>query len=90
MNDGESNAYGERRDESSAALLHSKHQDGNHQLGGQEHFHQEATACADTITDRVLGLERSWEYSRYQTRSRDAPEELGRDHADEADPVEGT
>lgn len=89
MYDRQSNADGERRNEGSPALLHGKHQDGDHQLGSQKHFHHEATSCADTIAHRILSLEWPREDSRYQTGSCDSSEELDWNHTDEADPVEG-
>jgi hypothetical protein len=73
VDDGERDSYGKGRDKSRAALLYGQHQDGDHQLSGQEHFHQEASACADTLANGILSLERPGQDSSYQAGSRDAP-----------------
>lgn len=59
MDDGERDSYGKGRNKCSAALLHGQHQDCDHQLCGQEHFHQEASAYANTLANRILCLKRS-------------------------------
>lgn len=90
MIDKERQANGQRRHEGDSALLHRQHENGNHELSGEDNLNEEALRDGHPGTERRFRLKLPWQESGYEPSSGKTARKLHCDVAKQPYPINGS